>query len=519
MDLSKIRKIYMIGVKGVGMTMLAQYFCAKGVEVVGSDTDEKFMTDKVLKKAGVKVIEKFDKNNIPKDADLIIYSTSYNAENNVEVAAVINPPNPLYTKGADNKISSTRFTQKGKVRVLTYAEALGGVFNQKYGVAVVGSHGKTTTTAWLGFVMEKAGLSPSVMVGSFVPQFDGLALAGKSDYLVIEADEYQNKLKYFNPKGVLLNNIDYDHPDFFPTEEEYKNVFIEFIKKIPKSGFLIANFDDPIIRKIAGVNCLGKVISYAINESADYVAYNIKAEGGKQYFKVKLGVGDDIDEDDSFGENNLGDFSIGLSGKHNISNALAVIATSIEFRIELVDIRKYLSEFTGTARRMQILGEFKGATIIDDYAHHPTEIKATLEGARQTYKDKKIIVVFHPHTFTRTKALLDDFAKSFGDADEIIVLDIYGSAREKQARLSDATTRQGGVHSRDLVEAIKKQESPSRSRRAEADKKTTKQEIKYISTLKECEEYLRKNIERGDVVILMGAGDVFRIGENLVNYV
>jgi UDP-N-acetylmuramate--alanine ligase len=504
MDLTKIKKIYMIGVKGVGMTMLAQYFSALGVEVVGSDTDEKFMTDKALKKAGVKVIEKFDDKNIPADADLIVYSTSYNRENNVEVAAVINPPKPhpiplLRKERGKSKV--------GKVRALTYAEALGGVFNQKYGVAVVGSHGKTTTTAWLGFVMEKAGLSPSAMVGSFVPQFDGLSLAGKSDYLVVEADEYQNKLQFFNPKGVLLNNIDYDHPDFFPTEEEYKNVFIEFIKKIPKAGFLIANFDDPIIRKVANVNCKGKVISYAINEAGDYVAYDIKEQGGRQYFKVKLGVGDDIDEDDYFGENNLGDFSVGLSGKHNISNALAVIAACIEFGIELVDIRKYLSEFTGTARRMEAMGEFHGATIIDDYAHHPTEIKATLEGARQTYKDKKIIVVFHPHTFTRTKALLDDFAKSFGDADEVIVLDIYGSAREKQARLRDATARQGGVHSRDLVAAIKKQEN----------KKAIKQEIKYISTLKECEEYLRKNIERGDVVILMGAGDVFRIGENLVH--
>jgi UDP-N-acetylmuramate--alanine ligase len=516
MDLSKIKKIYMIGVKGVGMTMLAQYFSAKGVEIIGSDTDEKFMTDKALKKAGVKVIEKFDKNNIPKDADLIIYSTSYSAERNEEVKTAL----------------------EGKTKVLTYAEALGDVFNQKYGIAVVGSHGKTTTTAWLGFVMEKAGLSPSVMVGSFVPQFDGLALAGKSDYLVVEADEYQNKLKYFNPKGVLLNNIDYDHPDFFANKEDYKNVFIEFIKKIPKTGFLIANFDDAIIRKVAGVhpvksgeagaeqfngvNCRGKVISYAINETADYVAYDIKSnnppsplyQGGVlQYFKVKLGVDEDGEETTGLLRRSrqaprndimeLGDFSIGLSGKHNISNALAVIAASIELGIELVDIRKYLSEFMGTARRMEIMGEFKGATIIDDYAHHPTEIKATLEGARQTYKDRKIIVVFHPHTFTRTKALLDDFSKSFNDADEVIVLDIYGSARENQARLRDAIARQGGVHSRDLVHKVKSQKS--------------KVKVEYISTLKECEEYLRENILRGDVVILMGAGDVFRIGENLIS--
>ncbi len=191
-------------------------------------------------------------------------------------------------------------------------------------------------------------------------------------------------------------------------------------------------------------------------------------------------------------ECDLGDFSIQLIGKHNISNALAVIASCIELGVELVDIRKYLSEFTGTARRMEVMGEFKGAVIIDDYAHHPTEVKATLAGAREIFGDKKIKVVFHPHTFTRTKALLDDFAKSFGDADEVIVLDIYGSAREEH----------GGVSSADLVQKLKA--------------KSYKLQAKYIPSLKQCEEYLRENVEKGDVVILMGAGDVFRIGEWLL---
>jgi len=478
MDLNRIKKIYMIGIKGVGMTMLAQYLVGQNKEVVGSDVAEKFMTDKVLKEAGIKVIEGFDKNNIPSDADLIIYSTAYNQGQNEEVAAAL----------------------QGKIKTLKFPEALAGVFNQKYGIAVVGSHGKTTTTAWLGYVMEKAGLEPSVMVGSQVPQFGGLSITGKSDYLVAELDEYQNKLQYFQPKAVLLNNIDYDHPDFFPTKDDYKKVFIEFIKKIPAKGFLVANFDDLTIRKIVNVNCQGKVISYAINEAADYVAYDIKQQGGKQYFKVKLGVNDFLLEGEetfpSLQEDDLGDFSIQLSGRHNISNALAVIAICIELGIELFNIRKYLAEFTGTARRMQVLGQFRGATIIDDYAHHPTEIKTTLAGAREIYKDRKIIVAFHPHTFTRTKALLNDFAKSFTDADEVIVLDIYGSAREKH----------GGVHSRDLVNkiGIRNQELGIR------------QNVKHIPTLNECEKYLRGNIERGDVVLLMGAGDVFRIGESLI---
>lgn len=484
MDISKLKYIYMIGIKGVGMTMLAQYlveqgrlrqgFGDQGIEVIGSDTKEKFMTDQVLKKAGIKVIEKFDEKNIPRDADLIIYSSAYDTDNNIEVKTAL----------------------ASKIKTMTYAQALGEVFNQKYGIAVVGSHGKTTTTAWLGYVMEKAGLGPSVMVGSKVPQFNGFSIVGKSDYLVAELDEYQNKLKHFQPKVVVLNNIDYDHPDFFPSEDEYRNVFIEFIKKIPSKGILVANFDDPMIRKIAHVNCRGKVISFAIDEVADFVAYDIKQQGKQQFFKVKMAA-DDEQEDFEFNEIDLGDFNIELLGKHNIANALAVIAICVELDIDLFKIRKHLAEFKGTARRMEIMGEYRGATIIDDYAHHPTEIKTTLAALRKLYKNSKLIVVFHPHTFTRTKVMLGDFSKSFTDADEVIVLDIYGSAREKH----------GGVHSKDLVDRISIKNKELK----------IKQEVKYIPSLKGCEKYLRENVERDNVVLLMGAGDVFRIGEGLTN--
>jgi UDP-N-acetylmuramate--alanine ligase len=473
MNYSKIKKIYMIGIKGVGMTMLAQYLVGQGIEVIGSDTSEKFMTDEILKKTGIAVLEKYDKSNIPDDADLIIYSTAYNSDNQ-EVAAAL----------ASHK------------KTLTYAEALGAIFNTKFGIAVAGSHGKTTTTAWLGYVLAKAGKSPSVMVGASVPQFNGASLSGKSDYLVIEADEYQNKFKYFDPKAVLLNNIDYDHPDFFPTEQDYISVFLEFIKRIPKNGFLVANFDDQKINKIANVNCRCKVIGYAIKENADYIAYDIKNVNNKILFKVKLGVDKYSDEDDNNSINTdnqlLGEFSIQLAGIHNVYNALAVIATCVELDVNLVDIRTYLDEFIGVARRLQILGEYNGTQIIDDYAHHPTEIKATLSAAKSRFANKKITVVFHPHTFTRTKALFDDFSLSFKDADKVIILDIYGSAREKQ----------GGVTSSELVDSIKKN-NPGK-------------EILYLPDLKTVEEYLRYNVDHDEIVLLMGAGDVFRIGENLV---
>lgn len=490
MDFSKIKKIYMIGIKGVGMTMLAQFLASKGCEVSGSDTSETFMTDKVLSKFGIKVSQGFNIVNIPTDVDLIVYSSAYNAQTNVEVAKVLN----------------------GKIKALTYAEVLGEIFNQMYGIAVCGSHGKTTTTAWLGYVLMRAGLKPNVLVGARVEQFAGAGTYGESDYLVIEADEYQNKLKYYNPKAVLLNNIDYDHHDFFPTLDCYIDAFVKFMEKIPKKGFLVVNFDDEIIARTANVNCRGKVISYALDrEDVDYFAYDIKQVGLKQFFKVTCRGEEDIlslrakrsnlaseskEGIASPGARNdkmeLGDFSISLLGKHNVYNALAVIAASIELGVDLKDVRAYLEEFTGTDRRLSVMGKFNGATIIDDYGHHPTEIKTTLAGLRAAYPKNKITAVFHPHTFSRTAALLNEFAISFGEADKVVILDIYGSAREQQ----------GGVSSLELI--------------AKMQERDVNKKIVHVTDLKDCEKYLRENIERDEIVILIGAGDIFRVGEALI---
>jgi UDP-N-acetylmuramate--alanine ligase len=532
MDLAKIKKIYMIGIKGVGMTMLAQFLASRGYDVSGSDTAEIFMTDRVLAKFKIKVNQGFDVKNIPAAADLIIYSSAYNPGTNVEVAAALNTP--LLSKEGVGVVAGGR---RKSVKVLTYAEVLGEIFNQMHGIAVCGSHGKTTTTAWLGFVMMKAGLKPNVLVGARVEQFDGAGTYGGSDYLVIEADEYQNKLKYYNPKAVLLNNIDHDHHDFYPTLESYIDAFVKFIEKISKKGFLVTNFDDEIIARIANVNCRGKIISYALNrEDVNFFAYDIKQQGLKQYFKVRyrgqegdLAAGLEKDAVKIPGADfaarvspslsakggteptraatrfsktsrqtiaeteELGDFIISLTGKHNVYNALAVIAAGVELGIDLKDIRTYLEEFLGTDRRAKIMGKFNGATIIDDYGHHPTEIRATLAGLRAAYPKEKIIAVFHPHTFTRTKALLDEFAQSFSDADKVIVLDIYGSAREVQ----------GGVSSLDLIAKMKEYEP--------------KKNFVHVKDLAECEKYLRETIVRGEVVVLVGAGDVFRVGEALVN--
>lgn len=459
----------MIGIKGVGMTMLAQFLSHQGHKISGSDIKDVFLTDKVLKDVNIKVKTPFNIKNIPKDIDLVIHSSAFTKENNPELKYLL--------------LNKDKYE---KVEILNYAQALGSLFNTHKGLAVCGSHGKTTVSAWLGYVLDRAGKSPNVLVGSSVPQFKGSALMGQSKLFVAEVDEYQNKLAYFNPHGVILNNIDFDHPDYFRDEKDYLKVFIDFIKRVPKSGFLIINNDDKQAEKIKKV-CSGQVITYAVaKESAatktvNYLAYDIELKRGYQYFKV----------------NNLGEFRIKLWGRHNIYNALAVIASARELRVSLTKIKKYLGDFQGTSRRCQVLGEYKQALIIDDYAHHPTEIKTTISGVKEHYKKRKLKVVFHPHTFTRTKALFSDFSKSFDLADELIILDIYGSAREKQ----------GGVSSRDLVKEIKKHNQ----------KKNIKQGVINIKDISQAVSYLQKNTKKNDLILLMGAGDVFRVGEKLLN--
>ena len=471
-NLKKTKNIYLIGIKGVGMTMLAQFLAEKGNRVIGSDISDVFLTDKVLKKEKIKVLSPFCEENIPASIDLIIHSSAYSAENNVEMS---------YIKNNYSRFKNTR--------TLSYAAALGEVFNDYYGIAVCGSHGKTTTSAWLGYVLDKAGKSPSVLVGSRVPQFKGSSLLGKSKYFVAEVDEYQNKLKYFQPLGVVLNNIEFDHPDFFKDQADYTKVFADFIKKIPASGWLVINNRDEEIKKIKR-HCRGQVLTYDINHDSEnvatvnYLAHNLRTEKEYQIFSV----------------NNFGEFKISLWGEHNIFNALAVIASARALKVSIPDIKKYLASFTGTERRGQILGEYKGALIIDDYGHHPTEIKTTLAGLRSRYPQKNIITVFHPHTYTRTRALFNDFISSFSASNELIVLDIYESARESASR------RNGGVSSYELTTAIKKYNIKNKLR----------QSVCYIPTLDEVANFLKKRLKKDDLLLLMGAGDVFRVGAEIL---
>ncbi|MFH1866757.1 MAG: UDP-N-acetylmuramate--L-alanine ligase [Patescibacteria group bacterium] len=458
MNLAQAKKVYFIGIKGVGMTALAQILKQQGKQISGSDTSEKFFTDQVLKQAGLEYYEGFKASQLRNDIDLVIYSTAYSLDN--------------------PEIKSAK--EKG-ITLITYAEALGELIKEFKAIAIAGSHGKTTITAMLAYVLQTAGLSPSAVVGSAVPQFNGNALVGAGELLVFEADEYQNKFSYFNPWAVVLTSIDWDHPDFFATAESYYQTFVEFLKKIPADGLVVANYDSEQVRKaiIAAGLSSEQIISYGLTQGY-WRLERMWLDEGRWHFSASAG-----------GEF-LGDFWLKLVGSHNVANALAVLATSRCLGVELEVVRKALADFEGTARRFELKGRLtNNALIIDDYAHHPAEIIATLKAARNFYPYKNIRVVFHPHTFSRTKALLDDFGISFTEADEVVVLDIYSSARETK----------GEINSIKLVEEIKKHHS----------------NVIHKPTIKEATDYLSSNLGRSDLVITMGAGDVWKVGEELIN--
>jgi len=451
---------YFIGIKGVGMTALAQLLQVNNYNVIGSDVTEKFFTDEVLKKLKIKVFEGFSENNITQNfSDTYIASSAYNEKNNPEVA----------------------YLKKNNIKIFSYAEMLGRVFNENhYGVVITGTHGKTTTTALVGSVLRDAKLDPTVVVGSRVRAWGTNAISGRSKYWVIEGDEYQNKLSYFNPKVVVLTHLEYDHPDFFPDIESYKNVFREFIKRIPRDGYLIAFGDNKDVRDVAKLaRC--KKIFYGYGAKNDLRLLPSLQDKTSQSFKI------------IFNNKKITSLTTKLVGDHNALNSAAAYALAKILRVSDKKIKDGILKFEGTSRRFEIIKK-ENPIVVDDYAHHPTEVQATLDAARKKFPDKKIIAVFHPHTFSRTEALLDDFAKSFINADYAIILEVYGSAREKK----------GKVGSKDLIKKTKEY-SP-----------IFVQYARDLDCAFECiKKVFKKNNPKNCVVITIGAGDVWKVARRL----
>ncbi|MFV0527325.1 MAG: UDP-N-acetylmuramate--L-alanine ligase [Lachnospiraceae bacterium] len=453
-DFNQPIHVHFIGIGGISMSGLAEVLLQEGFTITGSDLHETPLTASLQEK-GAAVFYGQRASNIEESTQLVVYTAAVHEDNEEYQAAK--------TRG---------------IPMLTRADLLGQMMlNYKTPVAVAGTHGKTTTTSMISCVLLESGLDPTVSVGGILPIINGNIHVGKSDVFVTEACEYTNSYWSFHPKISIILNIDADHLDFFKNLSEIRKSFRVFAQKLPADGTLIINSDIPDYEEIIeDLAC--RVVTFALKQPADYTAENLQydAYGNPSFTCAKNQV--------PFGE-----FSLKVPGLHNVANALATIALGDLLALDAATMALGLLHFTGTQRRFQHKGSIGGVTIIDDYAHHPTEIKATLTAAAK-YPHKTLWCVFQPHTYTRTQALMDEFAEALLLADKIVLADIY-AAREKNLL---------GVSSKDLQAKIQE----------------LGKECYYFPTFDEIEAFLLKNCVHDDLLITMGAGDVVTIGEDLL---
>ncbi|TSD00812.1 MAG: UDP-N-acetylmuramate--L-alanine ligase [Parcubacteria group bacterium Athens0714_25] len=448
--------VYIIGIEGAGTSALAEMYVDLGHSVSGSDNGDHFY-QAALKKKNVPVFSEYLAENIPDKIDLLVFSTSIKEDNPEIVEA-----------------------RKRDLRMLSYPEALAELFNSKIGIAVCGTHGKTTTTAMIAHILNEIGKDPSAVVGSRVLNWGGNSISGGGDYFVIEADEYQNKLQYYEPFAAVLTSIDWDHPDFYPTEASYRQAFSDFVSKVPNHGFLVVCGDDSAAGSVA-LSAVCKISTYGFLEGNDFRIMEQKPWDAKNKMRNFSII---------HKKQTVREFEIGLPGDYNLLNAAAAISVCYRLNLDMKEVADALRTFKGTARRFEYVGKRNDAILIDDYAHHPEEVKAMLKSARSLYERKNIIALFHPHSFTRTEALLGDFAQSFDNADKVFVLDIYGSAREEK----------GNVSSQNLVDQI------NRYFPAKAE---------LIPTIPEAVEFFKNKLASKDILISIGAGDVWKVTHEL----
>lgn len=446
--------IHFIGIGGISMSGLAEILLEADFRISGSDAKESPLT-LALEEKGAKVFIGQRASNIQDSVDLVVYT------------AAIHPDNPEYA----------RAVEKG-IPMLTRAELLGQIM-RNYGtsIAVAGTHGKTTTTSMVSHILLEGECDPTISVGGILPAIHGNIRVGHSDTFVTEACEYTNSFLSFFPTISIILNMDADHLDFFKDIDDIRNSFRKFAELLPAEGALIINADTPKYEDvIRDLPC--EVITYGLEQAADYTASDLSWDelGHATFTAFYKGEA-------------VGRYTLQVPGIHNVSNALSAIAMGRFMGLSTDVIARGLNNFTGTDRRFQYKGKIGEVTVIDDYAHHPTEIEATLTAAKN-YPHKTTWCVFQPHTYTRTKALLPEFAQALKNADHVVLAEIYA------ARETDTL----GISSADLQKLIQEAGTP----------------CDYFPTFDEIESFLLANCVPGDLLITMGAGDVVKIGEHLL---
>jgi UDP-N-acetylmuramate--alanine ligase len=449
----KYQHIHFIGIGGIGMSGIAEVLLNLGYRVSGSDLRRTAITDR-LESFGGTIYEGHAAANI-EGADVVVTSTAVRSDN-VEVAEAV----------------------RRQIPVIPRAEMLAELMRLKYGIAIAGSHGKTTTTSMTAAVLERGGFDPTVVVGGRVNTLGSNAKVGRGDFIIVEADESDRSFLKLSPTIAVVTNIDREHLDFYEDIEDIRACFTQFVNKVPFYGAVIICLDDPHVQAIIP-HITRRMISYGMNLQADVSASSV----------VML--------NDSFGSTftvrhrgkELGRVKLNVPGLHNVSNALAAIAVGIDLEMEFPKIAEALESFKGTERRFQVKGERDGVLVVDDYGHHPTEIRATLGAAKSS--GRRVIVLFQPHRYTRTAALREEFARAFYDADVVLLNDIYAASEDPIE----------GVTAQALADDIKR---------------FGHRNVRYVGAVEQSAAALKEYAQPGDLILTLGAGNVWRAGEEFL---
>ncbi len=452
-DCKRVRRLHMVGIGGAGMSGIAEVLHENGFVVTGSDMGEGSVID-YLKHLGIRVDSKHEAKNV-EDADLVVYSSAIPYDNPELVEA-----------------------RARRIPVIRRAEMLGELMRMKYTLAISGTHGKTTTTSIVGEIWEAAGLDPTIIVGGVVKGKGSGAKVGKGDYLIAESDEFDRSFLSMMPSSAIVTNIDADHLDTYENIDEIKEAFVQFVNKIPFYGQAILCIDDPNVQQIYS-KVRKPVITYGFSRQAKYHIDNLRFEKGYPHFEI-------------FNDgNSLGEFQLQIPGRHNVLNATAAVALAMEEGIDVEVARRAVAAFEGVQRRFEFLGEKNDVLVFDDYAHHPTEATATLQGFRDAFPDRRVIVAFQPHLFSRTRDQHDAFGSAFANCDVLLCTDIY-PARERPiegvtgALVSESALAFGHRNAR------------------------------FVGDQMNLLPILKEELKPGDVVVLMGAGNIWKLGQKIL---
>lgn len=453
-ELHDIKKIHFVGIGGAGMSPLAKVMCELGYEVTGSDREDSGVI-RALRDLGAKITLGGQKGENVRGADAIVVSSAIPFDN----------PEVLAAKDLG-------------IQKLHRSDINAALVNEYKGIAVAGAHGKTTTSAMLGVVLESAGVSPTIIVGGEVPDLGTNARLGSSEYLVSEADESDGSFLKLHPHIAVVTNVEDDHMDHYGTMENIIKAFTQFLENVDKeTGWAVLCFENENLRNIAG-QLDRKYISYGIEQPADYNAENLTYEGTGIAFDVR------------HGEERLGHVSLNIPGRHNVLDALACIVTGLSIGVPFPKLAEGLARFHGAKRRFQTKGRDQDIWVVDDYAHHPTEIAATLKAAKET-QPRRLVCVFQPHRYSRTQLLHEEFGRAFVAADKLVLTDVYAAGEAPLEGISGET----------ILEEVNRQSG---------------QDVTYIQDKTQLAGFLRQQVQPGDLIITMGAGDIYKTGEELV---